>query len=186
MANEVAVNLYLIKAGLVIALVESDRNEEVRELLEEFSGTGFDFLLDCSWTIGLCGFAEGAIAVADPRFAGPLFDHLAPWSAQWCTTGVTGSGPISHYLGGLATVLGRFDEAEAYFAQAASMSTRARAKFFAARTDLSWGKMLAERHGPGDVERARELLIRAHEVAAVGGYGNVERRAVAALQLLEI
>jgi tetratricopeptide (TPR) repeat protein len=186
MANEVAVNQYLIKAGLVIALAENDRNDEARQLLEEFSGTGYSFLLDCSWTIGLCGFAEGAIAVGDPRYAAPLFDHLAPWSAQWCTTGVTGSGPISHYLGGLAGVLGRFDEAEAYFTQAASMSTRARAKFFAARTDLSWGKMLAERRSPGDVERARDLLTRAHDVAAACGYGNVERHAVAALQILDV
>jgi class 3 adenylate cyclase len=186
MANEVAVNVYLIKAALVRALAESDRHEEVREVLEEFCDTGFDFLLDCSWTLGLCGFAEGAIAVGDHRFAAPLFDHLAPWSAQWCTTGVTGSGPISHFLGGLATVLGRLDEADTYFAQAASMSLRARAKFFGARTDLWWGKMLAERRGPGDVERARDLLTTAHDVAAAHGYGNVERRAAAALELLAL
>jgi hypothetical protein len=47
-----------------------------------------------------------------------------------------------------------------YLAQATSMSTRARAKFFAARTDLSSGHMLTERRGPGDDERARELLTR--------------------------
>lgn len=44
-------------------------------------------------------------------------------------------GPVSHYLGGLATVLGRYDEADAYFAQAAAFSDRVGAKFFAAGTD---------------------------------------------------
>jgi hypothetical protein len=184
MANEVTVNGYLIKAGLIIALAQNDRTDEVRMLLEEFSDTGFDFLLDCSWAIGLCGCAEGAITLGDPRFAAPLFDLLAPWSAQYATTGVTGSGPISHYVGALATVLGRFDEADTYFAQAASMCSRARAKFFAARTDLWWGKMLATRRAPGDVERAQKLLTGAYEVASARGYATVERRSLAALQLL--
>ena len=133
----------------------------------------------------MCGFAEGAIEVADPRFARPLFDQLAPWADQWCTTGITGQGPISHYVGGLATVLGRLDEADTYFAQAASMSTRARAKFFGARTDLQWGKMLVARDGPEDADRGRALLTKAHTVARANGYGNVERRAAAALQMLE-
>jgi class 3 adenylate cyclase/tetratricopeptide (TPR) repeat protein/biotin operon repressor len=185
MAVGMTENLGMVNAALVLALSEGSRNDEVRMLLEEYSGTGFNFLLDCAWSIGMCGFAEGAIEVADPRFAAPLFDHLAPWSAQWCTTGITAQGPISHYVAGLATVLGRFDEAEAYFAQAASMSTAAGARFFSARTDLSWGKMLAERHSPGDPERAREFLTRSHTVAAANGYANVERRALAALQLLD-
>jgi hypothetical protein len=41
-------------------------------------------------------------------------------------------------LVGLAAVLGRVDEADTYFAQAAAMNDRARAKFFGARTDLLW------------------------------------------------
>jgi hypothetical protein len=90
-------------------------------------------------------------------------------------------GPVSHYLGGLATVLGRYDEAEAYFAQSAAMGDRIGAKFFAARTDLSWGKMLIERQAPGDAVMAQDLLTKAQAAATANGYGNVERRAAAAL-----
>ncbi len=185
MATEITENLHAIKAALVLALADGDRTDEVRQLLEEFVGTGFHFLVDASWSIGMCGFAEGAIEVADPRFARPLFDRLEPWANQWCTTGITGQGPISHYVGGLASVLGRFDEADAYFAQAAAMSSRARAKFFGARTDLLWGKMLAQRGGPDDVVRAQTLLTQARTVAGANGYGKVERRAEAALQILD-
>ena len=121
-----------------------------------------------------------------PKYAGPLFDLLAPWADQWSATAAPRySGPVSHYLGGLATVLGRYDEADAYFAQAAAFSDRASAKFFAARTNLSWGKMLAERDAPGDTEKARELLTNAHTAAAAHGYANVERRAAEALQQLD-
>jgi len=47
------------------------------------------------------------------------------------------------------------------------------------------GRMLAERRVPGDAERARELLTKAHTAAVAHGYGTVERRAAAALQLLD-
>jgi hypothetical protein len=45
--------------------------------------------------------------------------------------------------------------------------------------------MLAERGAPGDAEKARDLLMRAHTTAADNGYANVERRAAAALQHLD-
>ena len=93
-------------------------------------------------------------------------------------------GPVSHYLGGLATVLGRYDEADSYFAYAAAVNDRAGAKFFAARTDLRWGQMLSRRNAPGDTEAARDPLTKAHAIAAAHGYGNVERRAATALQVL--
>jgi thiamine pyrophosphate-dependent acetolactate synthase large subunit-like protein len=59
------------------------------------------------------------------------------------------------------------------------------AKFYAARTNLSWGTMLTERGDPGDTEKARDLLTNAHSVAMTNGYGYIERRAVAALQRLD-
>jgi hypothetical protein len=59
------------------------------------------------------------------------------------------------------------------------------AKFFAARTHLLWGRMFLDRHGPGDDQRARELLTTARAIAEGNGYGNVARRAVAALRRLD-
>lgn len=57
-------------------------------------------------------YAEVSIACRDPRCAGPLFDRLALWPVQVATTGITLEGPVSHVLGGLTTVLGRYDDAE--------------------------------------------------------------------------
>ena len=185
MATEITDNVHPINAALVLALADGDRTDEVRQLLEKSAGTGFNFLVDASWSIVMCGFAEGAIEMADPRFPRPLFDHLAPWANQWCTTGITAQGPISHYVGGLAAVLGRHDEADMLLRAGGVDGARARAKFFGARTDLQWGKMLAERRGPGDAEKGRALLTGAHTVAVANGYGNVERRAAEALQRLE-
>jgi DNA-binding SARP family transcriptional activator/tetratricopeptide (TPR) repeat protein len=185
MASEVSEAHDVVNAALALAHAEGNRLVEARQLLEDFATAGFDLVLDASWIIGMCGFAEAAIVVGDPKYAHPLFDRLSPWAGQWCTTGITCQGPVSHYVGGLAAVLGRFGEADAYFSQSASMCDRAHARFFAARTDVEWGKMLAERKALGDVDRARALLTQAHATASANGYGNVRQRASAILQSLD-
>ena len=170
-----------VTAALALAHAETDRTDDARALLEGFAATGFDLQVDLAWTLGMSAWAEAAIVCRDPKYAGPLFDLLVPWADQLSCTGDTAEGPISHFVAGLAAVLGRYEEAESYFARAAAFNDRARAKFFAARTDLLWGGMLAERGAPGDADRARQLLGRAHATAVTQGYGTVERRAAAAL-----
>jgi tetratricopeptide (TPR) repeat protein len=93
--------------------------------------------------------------------------------------------PVSYYLGGLAAVLGRYDQADAYFAHADAFNERAGAKYFVARTNLAWAKMLVERDDQGDIERARALLTTAHAVAVAHGYAAIERQAAEALQNLD-
>jgi ATP/maltotriose-dependent transcriptional regulator MalT len=82
----------------------------------------------------------------------------------------------------LSTVLGRYDDAEGYFAQSAAFNSRIQASFFAALTNISWGKMLQERGLPGDVDRAQDLLADALASAAGNGYKRVERHAAEALR----
>ena len=94
--------------------------------------------------------------------------------------------PVSHYLGGLAGVLGRYDEADAYFSHSAAVSKRLGAKFFAARTDLWWGNVLARRNRPGDAEGATARLTKAQRIAREFGYGNVDRRATEALTAMAL
>jgi class 3 adenylate cyclase/tetratricopeptide (TPR) repeat protein len=184
MATDVPELAGAIAAVLALAHVEADHTDDARHLLEDFAAADFDLPIDPNWLFGTVLYAEVAIACRDPKYAGPLFDRLAPWADQMSNGGISTNGPVSHYLGGLATVLGRYDEADAYFTQAAAFSDRVGAKFDAARTNLSWGKMLAERNAPGDIEKARDLLTKAQTAAATHGYANVERRAAAALQQL--
>ena len=170
---------------LALALADADRTDEARQLLEGFATRGFDLPENGVWLTAMVDYAAAAIACRDRTYAGPLFDRLAPWADQLCLTPVTALGPVSQYLGGLAGVLGRYDEADSYFAQASRFNARVGAACFAAQTDLWWGKMLAERQAPGDARKARDLLTKAHTVAAANGYGTVERRAADALQLLD-
>jgi tetratricopeptide (TPR) repeat protein len=176
----------MINGVKALANVERDHLDEARQLLAGFVAAGMELSLNPAWVNAMVAYAEVAIACKDPQSAEPLFDRLAPWVDQLSTNGGTAvDGPVSHYLGGLANVLGRYDDADAYFTRASAFNERAKAKFFAARTNLAWGHMLVERHGPGDVEKARALLTEAHTAASVNGYANVERRAAQALQEID-
>ena len=91
---------------------------------------------------------------------------------------------MATYLGGLATVAGRYEEAESYFEQAAELNTRGEMRFAEAETNMLWGRMLGARNGPGDTDRARILLEQARESAVARGYAMVEWRASAELSKL--
>jgi len=172
-----------VESALAIAYVEGGRRDDARRVLLEFTDGGCQLPVDSVWLLSMATYADVAIECGDRRNAGPLFDLLAPWADQLSTNGGgSTNGPVSHFLGGLATVLGRFDEADAYFVRAAAFSQRAQAKFFAAQTDLLWGRMLARRAAPSDTDRARQLLTRAHTAARAHGYGGVERRSALALR----
>jgi tetratricopeptide (TPR) repeat protein len=172
-------------AGLALAHAEAGQVEDACQLLKKADAQELDTPSSGTWLTAMAVFAEVAIECRDARGARRQFERLAPWASQSSAGALIAEGPISHYLGGLASVLGHYDEADVYFSQAAAVNHRVGAKFFAARTDLSWGKMFAKRGAPGDTEKARDLLSRAQTVAAAHAYGRVESRAAAALQRLE-
>jgi hypothetical protein len=166
------------------AHAEAGRLGDARHVLEQFEEVGFELPDDMAWLTGMVTYAEAAVECHDPRFAAPLFAQLCPWADHLSYSDLTTEGPVSHYLGGLATVLGRFEESDGYFTTSAAFCERVGAKCFGARTDLNWARLLLERQGPGDRERARVLLEKAHAVSVQNGYGTTVRRAAQALQRL--
>ena len=171
-----------ISAALALAHVERGDVEKARHLLDQPASTGFDIPLRGAWLTEMVFSAEVIADCQDVESAGVILQRLAPCTGQFSCGGRGAEGPVDHYLGRLASLLGRYDEAEQYFAQSAIMSERMGAKFFAARTDLQWGRMLAERDAPGNRDTARRRLMHAHTVADAHGYGSVQRRAAAAIQ----
>ena len=172
-----------LPAALAVAHLEAGENDEARRVLER--GLESTTRQDGAWLTETTMFAEVAVECRVTDAAMYLFELLSPWANQVSSSGITAEGPVSHYLGGLAAVLGRYDEADAYFAQSAAFCDQVGAKLFAARTNLSWGRMLAEHSAPCHSEKARELLTQAHTAAITNGYGTVERRTAAVLQGLD-
>jgi hypothetical protein len=128
-------------------------------------------------------YADAAVALADPAAAAVLYELLEPWAGQLAYLGTISEGPLSHYVGALAEVLGLHDEADARLAQSLEVGRRIGAHFFVARTELEWGRALLSRAGAdaGDRARASAMLQSASAAAAAHGYLVVARRAGAAL-----
>ncbi len=171
-------------AYLALASVEADDLDRAGQLLAEFGAGGYALPQDNTWLDGMVEYAEAAIECRNLEHAEHIGAALAPFADQFVFNSVTCEGPVSHFLGGLAAVRGRYEDAESYFTLSEELCQRIGAKFYGARTDLLWGRVLAERDGPGDADKAHLLLERAHSVAKAQGYLVVQRRAAAAIDTL--
>lgn len=185
MASETPdISPWLFGSLLAKAHVEAGNNDEAIRLLDKFAAADFDLPLDQVWLTGMVDYADAAIEAESRAHAAPLFERLLPWAGQLPATGASALPPVSAYLGGLATVLGNFEQAETHFARAATLSRRMDAQFFCARNDLLWGRMFGARDDEGDRERASALLEKAEAAAARRGYGSVARNAAKSLEQL--
>ncbi len=172
------------RAVLAVAHLEAGNEEAARELVDEAAADSFALPDDSGWFTGWSATREVVIELRLRAHGEPLITLLAPFRDQVPHNGLNPNPPVATYLGGLATLVDRFEEAESYFEQAAELNTRGEMKFAEAYTNMLWGRMLRMRSGPGDAVRARELLEQARESAAARGYAIVERQANAELSKL--
>jgi len=170
---------------LALAHLEAGNNATALDLLDEGAADGFASLpLDFIWMMGVTSYALIAVELRATGPAEKLYELLAPYHEQVPFIGTLGFLPAALALGGLASTLGRYDMAEAHFSAATELAARGVMKFFAARTQLDWGRMLAAQQRSGAFSRGRVLLEDARRAASTHGYAGVERYAVAELAKL--
>jgi hypothetical protein len=105
-----------------------------------------------------------------------LYELLLPYREQLFYIGLTSGPEMSLWLGLLATVLGRLDEAESHLARSRSTHERIGAAWALAATHLYTGRLLLLRDEPGDREQAVALLRDALARAGARGYAGLARR----------
>jgi DNA-binding SARP family transcriptional activator/tetratricopeptide (TPR) repeat protein len=165
------------KAAVAWAASESDDPGMALDLLEDGVAKSFAHLPDDSLQLpSLVMYSEAAIRLGSLDAARVLCELLGPWEAQITYMGVATEGPVTHYLGGLETVVGRFDTAARHLERARRVSRAVGARFFAARAELALAELLVKRGRRPDVTRAQALLDRVGRTAAQSGYAGVERR----------
>ncbi len=157
---------------------EMGRGDDVRRLLAPMKAAGFDLPFDTTWLYGTSGFAQACAGVEDGAAAAVLLERLAPYRSHLATTawGLT-LGAVAHTTGRLASLLGRFDEAEAEFQAAESLHQQMGAPGWLARTRLEWGSALLQRGKSGYAQRAFTLVEQALATATEFALPAVERRA---------
>jgi tetratricopeptide (TPR) repeat protein len=163
----------------VLAHVAADlgRRDEARETLDDFARTGFRALpLDGLWLGAVALLAETAAMLDDARHAEPLYELLLPYAERNVAIGWASScaGSAARYLGLLAGLLGRTEEAAAHFDRALEMNERMDAHPWVARTLVDYAELLLgarEEHG-----RASAHLDRAAAQAEALGMTRLSER----------
>ncbi len=170
------------RGALARAYCQADRGSDAHRLLEEEIARDFsDLPQDLLWTYGIVTYAEAAIQLEHGEAAEILYGQMAPFADQVSYLGTTCEGPIAHYLGGLALVLGRHDAADEHLRAATRFAEEARSPFFGTRASIETGRLAAR---CGDPVRARRHLAGGYEAAVRGGFAAEARRADTALAAL--
>jgi tetratricopeptide (TPR) repeat protein len=173
-----------LTAMLASEHARAGRLELAQELLDEFAASDFEPVPEPNgWLLTMIRYSDVAIACDDHHAAAALYERLVPYAGQFCTrASAPCHPPIDHYLGRLATVLGRYEQADQHFTGAAAFAVRAGAVYLAAQIDLAWGEMFLQRREAGDEQAARGRLDAARAAATAGGYADIERRATEAIR----
>jgi tetratricopeptide (TPR) repeat protein len=177
----------------VTALAEMGRTEEAATLLDTLVGDRpveltFGMLVpDIGWVEAprLCcptALAEACCLLGDRRRAALLYDALLPSAELHVGSAPFLRGAVARYLGQMATVLGRHEEADAHFRLAHRLHDAMDAPLWSAHGRLDHGRMLAARDRPGDRQRAAEMLAEARDRFEALGMEFYRRRAAALLE----
>jgi DNA-binding SARP family transcriptional activator len=141
-------------------LGELGATAEARVELDALAADSFGRLpFDEEWVVSLCLLAETAASLGDNDSAATLSELLLPYAERVAISYPEISlGPVSRFLGLLASATGRWDDAVRHFRAALQLSSRIGARPSLARTQEDYARMLLERGQPGDVARACELI----------------------------
>jgi tetratricopeptide (TPR) repeat protein len=175
------------RAALISALCSVDRLDDARALFEPLAANRFtDFPFDLVWLTSLTYCADAAASLEHRAAARLLATLLAPWRNQLAFTGITCEGSVARPLGLALATVGRLDEADEAFAQAAAIHERIDAPIDLARTRVNWARMLSDRGQGGDLERSRELLDIGLTTATRLGLATIKRHAQTVLATLGV
>jgi tetratricopeptide (TPR) repeat protein len=133
---------------------------EARTLLTELGADRFSALpFDQEWLWAASLLAETVAWIGDLEAAEVLYELVVPWVGLNASDHPEGfRGSVSRDAGLLAAMLGRPDVAAGHFEDAIAANTKIGARVWVAHAQCDYGRLLLERGGPGDAERAEELL----------------------------
>ena len=170
------------RPGLALLYVEGGNLTAAREVFAPLAASRFESLpRDGRWATCLMYLAEICVALDDRNSAAVLYPLLLPWRGRNIVmgggTGCWGSG--DRFLGLLATMQARWQDAEQHFVEALAMNERSEAFAPLAHTHRDFAEMFAKRGFPGDLAKASRHLDEAGVRAADLGLTMLSARVAA-------
>jgi tetratricopeptide (TPR) repeat protein len=177
--------LPVFPAVLAWACAEAGRYDEAEAVITRarqanFGGLRYDYL----WLSTLALLSRACARLGDTFTAKELYTRLRPHHSAFAIGQAVWFGPVAYDLGLLATLLGRYDDADGHFAEAVEIHHRVGVRGMLAHSHLAWARMLLARLQPGDTERAKEQLKNAQQAALQLGLSNIEEDVAALLREL--
>jgi class 3 adenylate cyclase/tetratricopeptide (TPR) repeat protein len=157
------------RPGLVLLLAESGLRDEARGFLDELATDGFAAIPhDNLLPTALCFLVEAAARLDAVKHAPELAELLEPWAGYGISGGhmVAYLGATDRYLGLLAALEGRLDEADTRLKSALAFNRGVGAKVWEAHTLADLARVALAR---GDVAIAGEHAAAARIVAGQHG-----------------
>lgn len=169
----------LFRAGHALVCCEVGRPEVARALLGAAMAEGIDAISHDSWgSTTLIAHAVLAIELEDADAASWLLPTIAPMAGEVSFNGVTSQGPVSAYVGKLASLLGRHEEAESHLLDALATTEAFGWRYHRATTLIA----LAQNHhrAAGTLDAvAADWLTEAEALCATHGLSSWARRTTA-------
>jgi ATP/maltotriose-dependent transcriptional regulator MalT len=133
---------------------------EARLALRQLATAGFkDAVPSIAWLPGVALATEAIAIVGDRDVGQQAYEATLPFARLNVSAGASGLyGSVSRYLGMLATVLERWDDATTHFEQGIEFEERMGARPFVARSRIAYAEMLVKRGRDMDQYHARRLL----------------------------
>jgi DNA-binding SARP family transcriptional activator len=130
---------------------------------------------DVFWLGAHALLASVAATANDQDLAGILYALLEPCADTFVVFGAGAAvlGLGHHWLGVLAAVLGRRDEAIDHLSIAKEQAERIRGPYWAADASQRLAALLEQRQSPGDITSATELRDHARQIAVARSFGRL-------------
>jgi hypothetical protein len=158
--------------ALALASAEHGRLDDARERFDRYASTKFGAIpQDASWLAAHCLLADVCGLLGDVDHAGHLYEAMLPHKGYNAVIGAGSAflGSVDHYLGILATMLSRWNDAGLHFDEALRMHAKMGARPWIVRTQVAYSRMLGARGRKRDARLAAELLREADEEARTLG-----------------
>jgi transcriptional regulator with XRE-family HTH domain len=160
-------------------LAECGRRDEAHAMLRGLFADGrFILRFDLLWLCHTISASEACIVLEDTELARPLYEALLPYRDRIMVIGYGWGawGSAERTLGGLAALLGAWEQSKNHFGSALRINGRIGARAMVVRTKYGYATMLLARDAAGDRLHATQMIDAARGEAEALGMLDLRQR----------
>jgi tetratricopeptide (TPR) repeat protein len=164
------------RATLAMLLCETGQLQAAAELADGLAAQDYrNIPRDGDWLVAMAMLSDLSVGLGDSDRAALLYEELLPFAGSMVVVGMAVAclGSVSRFLGKLAALVGRGEQAAEHFERAVSANRALNSPVLVAHAELDYAAAL------GSGTRAAELVASAARIGAVSELPAVARRVVA-------